>query len=157
MCGFAICGLAHLRNLRICNLQIDQKTFADKKFTDSHTFRNCGFAIADWAQICGFAICGIKKKHLRTHLCFWQIAFSYLCCATQPRMCNYKGDEPRSISCQWPKVICIHVHRTTKEATLTFFIEVQHDAATPPPRSCCAGGITPSQPESSNIYCKERT
>ncbi len=37
-----VCGLALLRNLRICDLRINQK-----KFADSHTSEICGFAIAN--------------------------------------------------------------------------------------------------------------
>jgi hypothetical protein len=43
--GFAICGLGHRRNLRICDLKIDQKKFANSKFADSHTSEICGFSI----------------------------------------------------------------------------------------------------------------
>ena len=38
--GFAICGLAHQQNLRICNLLINQK-----KFADSHISEICGFEL----------------------------------------------------------------------------------------------------------------
>jgi hypothetical protein len=41
-CGFAICGLVHQQNLRICNLQINLK-----KFVDSHISEISEFAIAD--------------------------------------------------------------------------------------------------------------
>ncbi len=55
---FRMCG-----NLRICDLRINQKKFADLKYVDLHTWEIWGFAIADWAQkICGFAICGLLKN-----------------------------------------------------------------------------------------------
>jgi hypothetical protein len=44
--GFAICGLAHPKNLRICDLRINQKKLADLKFADSHTSGIFGLAIA---------------------------------------------------------------------------------------------------------------
>ncbi len=37
VCGFANCGLAHLRNLRICDLRIEQNKFLYLQFADSHT------------------------------------------------------------------------------------------------------------------------
>jgi hypothetical protein len=50
ICRFAICGLAHLRNLWICGVLINQKKFAELKFADLHTSEICKFAIADWAS-----------------------------------------------------------------------------------------------------------
>ncbi len=49
--------MVHLRNLQICYLRINQKKFGAFEFADSHT-----------SEICGFAFCGLKKKHLCAHL-----------------------------------------------------------------------------------------
>ncbi len=64
ICGFAVCGLSHLRNLRICDLRINQK-----KFVDSLTSEICGFEIADWAQEFEDLWFADLQKFLRAH--FW--------------------------------------------------------------------------------------
>jgi hypothetical protein len=39
ICGFAICGLAQQQNLRICNLGINQKKFADSHISEIYNCR----------------------------------------------------------------------------------------------------------------------
>ncbi len=45
----AIFELAHLKHLRISDLQINQRKFVNLKIADSHTSKICVFAVADWA------------------------------------------------------------------------------------------------------------
>ncbi len=75
ICGLAICGVGHLRNLRICIWQINQKKFAELKFADSRTSEICGFAITDWAQKFADLRFADLTKHLRAHLCINVLAF----------------------------------------------------------------------------------
>jgi hypothetical protein len=63
ICGFAIRGLAHLRNLRICDLRINQQILrtCDLRNGTPEIFRIC-----DSPRICGFANYGQKKISLPT-------------------------------------------------------------------------------------------
>ncbi len=63
ICGFAIRGLAHLRNLRICDLRIKQQILrtCDLRNGTPEKFRTC-----DSPRICGFVNCGQKEICLPT-------------------------------------------------------------------------------------------
>jgi hypothetical protein len=45
ICGFAIFGLGHQANLRICDLRINHYKFADLRLANWHTSEICGFVI----------------------------------------------------------------------------------------------------------------
>ncbi len=50
ICGFAICGLAHQQNLRICNLGIKQKKICGLTYLRNLQICDCGLS----PRICGF-------------------------------------------------------------------------------------------------------
>jgi hypothetical protein len=63
ICRFAICGLAHLRNLLACDCEMSPRICEFAIFGLAHlrNLRTCDCGMSP--RICGFAICGLTTKN----------------------------------------------------------------------------------------------